>query len=140
MKTYLESKFLEFKKIYNAERFLDIFCVDELKRQWNRDYEETKKQYATIMSMEDIRKYLDAYGSALDRYLTNSGADIYCVNLALYKLTYAITKMVSCYDNSRCDFHFNDAEEIDKWFDKLHNQIESMQREIHRRSIVDDYY
>ena len=139
MKAYLESKLLELKRFYNAEHFLNNYCGNDLKRQWNKDREEVKKQWATVMSMDDIKKYVDAYDIIVDRYLTNLGADIYYVNLTLFKLTYAIEKMVSCYDNDRCDFHFNDIKEIDNWFDGLHKQIESMQSEMHRKSMVGDY-
>ncbi|MBQ8322226.1 MAG: hypothetical protein IJX92_07670 [Clostridia bacterium] len=139
MKAYLESKLLELKRFYNAEYFLNNYCGNDLKREWNRDREEVKKQWATVMSMDDIQKYVDAYDIVVDRYLTNSGVDIYYVNLTLLKLTYAIEKMTYCYDNDRCDFHFNDIEEIDSWFAKLHEQIESMQSKMHRKSIVGDY-
>ena len=136
MKAYLESKLLELKRFYNAEHSLNNYCGNDLKRQWNKDREEVKKQWETVMSMDDIQKYVDAYDIVVDRYLSNLGADVYCVNLTLFKLTYAIEKMVSCYDNDRCDFHFNGIEEIDNWFAVVHKQIESMKSEMHRRSMI----
>lgn len=139
MKAYLESKLLELKRLYNAEHFLNNYCGNDLKREWDRDREEVKKQWANVMNMDDIKKYVDAYDIVVDRYLTNSGVDIYYVNLTLFKLTYAIEKMTYCYDNDRCDFHFDDIEEIDNWFAVVHKQIESMQSEMHRKSMVGDY-
>lgn len=138
MKAYLESKLLELKRFYNAEHFLNNYCGTDLKRQWNKDREEVKKQWATIMSMDDIKKYVDAYDIVLERYLhTNSGVDDYYVNLTLLKLSCAIEKMAYCYDYDNCEFHFSNIEEIDNLFAKLHNQIESMQNEMHRRSMAD---
>ncbi len=90
--------------------------------------------------MNDVEKYLYEYNNAVNRYIDpKSYVDFYHVNLSLYKLTYVIEKMASCYDNGRCDFHFDNIAEIDEWFEKLYKQINIMQDETQRRSIVGGY-
>lgn len=138
MKEYLNNKLSELKNRYNAESFLKTFCATDLKRQWEKDYKEVKNLWATIVNMDDVQKYIDAYDVVVNRYLkTNSGIDTYYVNLILFKATYAIDKMVNCYDNNKCDFHFSNTTDIDSWFEKLYKLIDIMNNELNRRAMAD---
>ena len=137
MKEYLRNKLLELKKHHNAEIFLNNNCTKELKRQWERDRKQPK--WEDVMCMADVQNYVDRYSVVIDRYMdTKTGVDVYYANLALYRATYAIEKMVNCYDNDICEFYFENTSDVVNWFDKLHKLIHIMQEETDRRSMLDD--
>ena len=137
MKEYLRNKLLELKKHHNAETFLINYCTKDLKWQWERDRKQPK--WEDVMCMADVQNYVDRYSVVVDRYIDiKTGVDDYYVNLALYRATYAIEKMVNCYDNNTCDFCFENTSDVDNWFDNLHKLIHIMQEEIDRRSMVDE--
>ena len=64
----------------------------------------------------------------------NSDIDTYYVNLILFKVTYAIDKMVNCYDNNKCNFYFSNTKDVDSWFEKLYKLIDVMNNEMNRRA------
>lgn len=116
---------------------MNNYCTKELKRQWERDRKQPK--WEDVMCMADVQNYVDRYTVVVDRYMdTKTGVDVYYVNLALYRATYAIEKMVNCYDNNTCEFYFENTSDVDNWFDKLHKLIHIMQDETDRRSMVDE--
>ncbi len=137
MKEYLRNKLLELKKHHNAEIFLNNYCTKQLKKQWERDRKQPK--WEDIMCMADVQNYVERYSVVIDRYMdTQTGVDVYYVNLALYRATYAIEKMVNCYDNNRCEFYFENTSDVDNWFDNLYKLINIMQEETDRRSQIDE--
>ena len=108
MKKYINDKLSELKRHYNAKDSLITYCGNDLKHQWQKDYKEVTDLWKSIVNISDVEKYFCEYENSVNRYIdSKSCVDYYYVNLSLYKLTYSIEKMAACYDNDRCDFHFN---------------------------------
>lgn len=136
---YLKNRLNEFKQGYNAEYKLNSYCDKELKRRWKVDREKAKNQWQYINSVEDVRNYISGFIGQVEQYQNIKGipTDTYDMDLALYKVNLAISKMAQCYESNKCDFDSCGKEEIDEIFDTLYHWLEEMNNVNMRRMMQD---
>ena len=138
MRDYIQYKLDLFNRAHCIKNKLDSYEGD-YKKQWKKDYNQTSNLRAEIKSVSDVHSYIDSYVCSVEREqkLNVRYLDIYDTDVALYRATYAISKMACCYDNNNFDFHTLGKKEIDEMFSVLEKTHSKMKDELMRRSMYD---
>lgn len=141
LQNYLKTKLNDFSQTENVLYRLNAYCEydRELKRQWKRDREEIRNQWQDISSVAVVQECMRGYAATIERYKNIKGiySDAYDMDLALYRVVSAISKMAQCYDMERFDFHTYGKEEIDNLFVELNRLLKEMNDVNLRRAMQD---